>query len=335
MNWFVTVKSFWNCAGKTQRQIPKRRRASFAAAVQKLAALLAFVFCFPAMADNGTNFPPPVTARDFYNAGTELLAAKKFDEAEQMFHSALAAQDEHVQSAALYNLGHAQFDDGAAALTNAPADNALDERSKIAGLRAGLAMRRADYAAAENNVSKMVAAYLAGRGARRELASAEKAVEQAMETYGETLRKWQKALDDFNSAAELNPADKDAARNAEIIEQHIARLVDRLRRMQNMSAMMGNQHAQLNGMMGQLRNRIPNQDLPPETGQGDEEDGLQPEALRGMKEGASREGKQSEVPLSPEEAARILNGISPEGGRRLPINEQKNGQNREKTGLTW
>ena len=78
----------------------------------------------------------------------------------------------------------------------------------------------------------MVAAYLEGRGARRELRDAEKAVQAAMETYGKTLQKWQRAADDFKSAAELNPADTNAARNAEIVERGIAKLVDSLRKMQ-------------------------------------------------------------------------------------------------------
>ena len=39
----------------------------------------------------------PMGARDFYNVGTELLAAKKFADAEQMFVSALAVQDERVR----------------------------------------------------------------------------------------------------------------------------------------------------------------------------------------------------------------------------------------------
>ena len=63
--------------------------------------------------------PPvePATARDFYNAGTELLAAKKFTGAEEMLLSALAAQDERVQPPALYNLGQARFADGLASRT--------------------------------------------------------------------------------------------------------------------------------------------------------------------------------------------------------------------------
>ena len=37
-----------------------------------------------------------------------------------MFQSALAAQDERVQPPALYNLGHARFDEGAEILKKGP-----------------------------------------------------------------------------------------------------------------------------------------------------------------------------------------------------------------------
>ena len=67
-----------------------------------------------------TNPPAPVTARDFFNAGTKSLAAKKFTDAEKMFQSSLAAQDERVQPAALFNLGHTRFADGAEILKKGP-----------------------------------------------------------------------------------------------------------------------------------------------------------------------------------------------------------------------
>ena len=62
--------------------------------IQKVTVAFALAFCFRAMAGDATNAAAPVTARDFYNAGTKLLAAKKFPDAERMFQSSLAAQDE-------------------------------------------------------------------------------------------------------------------------------------------------------------------------------------------------------------------------------------------------
>lgn len=304
--------------------------------LKRCAPALALALGCPALSAGGTNAAAPVTARDFYNAGTELLVAKKFAAAEQMFQSALAAQKERVQPPALYNLAEARFDDGAAALKKGPPAQTLAAQGTGVGDRADSAIQRADSALAENDVSKMVAAYLGGLGARRELNLVRKAVQQAMETYGDTLRKWQRAEDDFKSAAELNPGDANAVRNAQIVEQYIARLVDSLRRMQRLAAMLGNQHKRLNEALRQIGGRIPEPDLPPGApGDEDEDDGLQPESLRGLKEGASRVGKPIRVPLSPDAAAQILDGISPDGSRRLPMNETKTGRSPEKSGLTW
>jgi tetratricopeptide (TPR) repeat protein len=306
------------------------------AKLKRYAPILVLVCSCRVLAVGDTNAVAPVTARDFYNAGTELLAAKKLAEAEQMFQSALAAQNERVQSPALYSLGQARFDDGLAALKKGPSAQSLAGAGNAAALMAGRAIERGETTLTENDLSKMIAAYLAGRGARHELNVIEKAVRKAMDTYGDTLRKWQRAEDDFKSAAELNPADTNATRNAGIVAQYIARLVDSLQQMQRMSATLGGRHSQLNGVLRELRGRIPAQDLP-DGGDGDDDDdeGLQPESLRGQKEGASRSGKEFQVPLSPDEAAQILNGISLDGSRRLPMSEAKSGESPKKSGLTW
>ena len=212
--------------------------------------------CWPCQAETNA-VAGPVTARDFYNAGTELLAANKFADAEQMFQSALAAQDERVQPAALYNLGHARFDEGVELLKKGPDAQKVAAQGNAALAAGGQAIRSAQSALAKMICRKMIAAYLEGRGVRHELRDAEKAVQAAMETYGNTLRKWRRAADDFKSAAELNPADTNAARNAEIVEQHIAKLVDSLQKMQQMAGAMAGQHQQMNDLLSQLKGRIP------------------------------------------------------------------------------
>ena len=175
-----------------------------------VAALFALVFCCQAPADEATNFPSLVTARDFYNAGTELLAARKFADAERLFQSALAAQDERVQPPALYNLGQARFDDGAALLKKGPDAQRAAERGNAALAAGGKAIQSAQSALDENDLSKMIAAYVEGRGVRHGLRDVEKAVREAMETCGNALRQWRRAADDFKSAAELNPSDTNA-----------------------------------------------------------------------------------------------------------------------------
>src|ERR1019366_3667922 len=68
--------------------------------------------------------PPTVTSenpRELYNAGTEKLRAGKLSDAETLLESSLTKQDERVQPAALFNLGHVRFAQGNEELKKAPA----------------------------------------------------------------------------------------------------------------------------------------------------------------------------------------------------------------------
>jgi hypothetical protein len=300
--------------------------------------ILMVVFCFDSFGQTTeTNFPPPKTARDFYNAGTRLLSAGKLTEAESRFVSALGEQDEHIQPQALYNLGHARFDEGVEFLKKGPDAQKVSDQGSLALAAADNAMTASQAAMAQNDMDKMVGAYIAGRGARRDVRAAQKAVEAAMEIYGNTLRKWQRAADDFKSAAELNRADTNAARNAETVDRGIAQLVDSLRQMQAMASALAGKKQELDQVLGQLKGRIPAPNAPPGAPGDDNEDdeGLQPDELTGQKEGPSREGEQTKIPLSPDQAGQILDGLSPDGARRLPMSDQQTGKPKEKNGRNW
>jgi tetratricopeptide (TPR) repeat protein len=301
----------------------------------RFAPALAVAICSRALADDATNAPPPATPRDFYNAGTRLLATNKFADAEKMFQSALAAQDERVQPAALYNLGHARFDEGGELLKKGPDAQKAAAQGNTVLAAGGAAIHSAQSALDENDLSKMIAAYLEGRGIRHELHDAEKAVQDAIETYGNTLRKWRRSADDFKSAAELNPANTNAARNAVIVEQGIAKLVDSLRKMQQMATALGSQHQQMNDLLSQFKGRIPKEDAPPgAAGDNDDED-VQPGSLAGQKENPSREGDQMQLPLSPDAAGQILDGLSLDGSRRLPMSDKEGAPPKDKKGRDW
>jgi tetratricopeptide (TPR) repeat protein len=305
------------------------------AAIQILAALFVLAFCFYASAKEATNAPPPVTARDFYNAGTRWLATNKFADAEKMFQSALAAQDERVQPAALYNLGHARFGEGAEFLKKGPDAQKTAAHGAAILAAGGEAIDSAQSALDGKDVSKMVAAYLKGRGVRRNLRDAEKAVRDAMDTYGNALRKWRRAADDFRGAAELNPADTNAVRNAEIVEQDIAMLVDGLQKMQMMAVQMGNQRQKLGNVLKQLGGLIPAPDMPPGAAGDEDDEDMQPGSLAGQKETGSREGDQMQLPLSPDEAEQILGGLTLDGSRPLPMGDKEGAPPRDKKGRDW
>ncbi|HEX7569968.1 MAG TPA: hypothetical protein VF492_05650 [Verrucomicrobiae bacterium] len=284
-----------------------------------------------------TNAFAPVTARDFYNAGTRLLTGKKFAEAEKMFESALATQDERVQPPALFNLGHTRFAEGVEILQKGP-DAQKVVTQGYAALAAGeTAIRSAESALEENNLDKLIGAYIEGRGARHDLRDAEKAVHSAMETYGKVLLKWQRAADDFNSAAEIYPADTNAAHNAEMVERRIAKLIDQLNQMQQMAGALGKQRQDLGKLLGKLKGQIPAPNAPPGPAgeDGDEDEGVQPDSLAGQKENAGRAGDQMQVPLSPDAAGQILDGLSLDGSRRLPMSDKQGAPPKEKTGRNW
>jgi hypothetical protein len=303
----------------------------------RLPFLFALAASFRAVAMDGTNAIAPVTARDFYNAGTKLLAAKKFSDAERMFQTSLAAQDERVQPAALYNLGHVRFADGAELLKKGPDAQKVSAQGGAALAAGETAIRQSESALAENNLDKMIAAYLEGRGARHDLRAAEKAVTAAMETYGKTLQKWQRAADDFKGAAELNPADTNATRNAQTVEQGIAKLVDSLRKMQEMMGVMGKQRQDLGKLLAKLKGQIPAPNAPPgPAGEDEDEDeGKQPESLAGQKENAPRQGEQMQIPVSPDRAGQILDGLGLDGTRRLSMSDKEGKPPGDRKGRNW
>ena len=147
-----------------------------------------------------------------------------------MFQSALAAQDDACSRPRFTISATRVLTTALELLKKGPDAQKARRRATRRWRRAGRPLATAGSALAENDLNKMITAYLEGRGARHELRDAEKAVQAAMETYGKTLEKWQRAADDFKSAAELNPADTNAAHNAEIVEQGIAKLVDSLQK---------------------------------------------------------------------------------------------------------
>ena len=143
----------------------------FSAAIIKLLLLAAF-------AGGGRSFAAepiaePRTARDFFNAGTKALHAKKFFAAEKWLKSALMAQDEKLQPVALYNLGHVRFEDGLEALKKGPSAPAAMQRGKNISAAADQVLQQGRAAIGENNLEKMIASYQNGRGLRKELREAQ------------------------------------------------------------------------------------------------------------------------------------------------------------------
>lgn len=293
------------------------------------------------IADNPIS-PPPAqneTARGFYNAGTEKLRAGKLDDAETLLESSVTKQDGRVQTAALFNLGHVRFAQGNEELKKAPAG--ATKQSVAAAADGAGAIQKAIDALASNDVQQMVDAYIAGRGARKEMSAATKAVQRAMEQYGRTLTKWRRSLSDFQSAAELNPADTNAVHNAAVAAQAIAKLVDSLREMQQAAANLAGKQNDLGNLLKQLKGKIPAANMPPGAAGADGDDGgdggdkPSPEALSGLEEPKTGDnGQEIGIKISPEEAGALMNSIQPDG-KQLPMGQGDLGQPKTRSGRIW
>ena len=276
----------------------------------------------------------PTTAREFFNAGTQQLRAGKLREAEAFLESTVGSQMERLQVPALYNLGHVRFAQGIEALKKGPAAGPTAARARDAAQQGDEAIRKADEALNGNVVQQMVAAYMHGRGARKELKAATEAVRRALAVHGVALARWQRASGDFKSVLELKSADADAQHNAEVVDRCIAKLVDSLREMQKCANGMGDKSKELGDKLKQLKGRIPAPNMPPGAAGDDEEEEdfpFGPQA--GQTEGPSKDGK--EMTLSQEQAGWVLDGFKLDSERRLPMGGTEPAQPKDRTRPTW
>jgi tetratricopeptide (TPR) repeat protein len=299
-----------------------------------------FIFTFLAAAACAAPSPPappepvPTTPREMFNAGTRKLGEGKLREAEALFESALATQTAKFQEPALYNLGHVRFKQGSEELKKSITGPQPSDRGRRAVQSGDLAVQHIDAALAGNDVQRMVSSYLEGKGARRELQEAAKAVKSALEMFRATLTKWQRASDDFKSAVELDPSDADARANAEFMDGCIAKLIDMMTQMEQLGKAAGDKKRELTEKMKQLGGRIPEPQMPPGApGDDDEEDEDQPfDQQVGHKEAPARQGV--EIQLSPEQAGWLLDGFKLGGDRRLPMGGDS-GKPKDRKGKTW
>ena len=275
---------------------------------------------------------PPSKPRGFFNAGTRELSAGKLREAEAYFETALASQNERLQTPALYNLGHVRFDQGIEEYKKGPPARSVTTLSQVAEQQGQEALQAADAALESNDVQKMVAAYLQGRGKRRELKAAQEAVLKALKAHGATLAKWERASGDFKSAFELDSTQADARHNADVVDRRIAQLVDSLCQLKQQCTSCSGMCNKLGDKLKQLKGRIPGQQMPPGAGDEDDEDqplGPQP----GQKEVASKQG--NEMTLSPEQAGWLLEGYRLDSERRLPMVQSNTAEPKDRSRKTW
>jgi len=264
---------------------------------------------------------PPSSPQQFYNQGTQKFREGKLREAESSLQVAVASQNEKVQIPALYNLGHVRFREGIEDLKSGPNAKAGEAAANHANADAESAIHSADLALAGWDVNAIAAAYMQGRGARKELKAATEAVKRSLETYGAVLAKWQRSSGDFKSAHELNISDQDAQANAEVVDRSIARLVDSQKLVMQCSQCTKKNGESLKQKMAELKSRLP-KELKKQCENGeeeDEEDSDKPpkEPKPGQQEPKPKDGRDRL--LTPEEAARLLDMLKLDTNRKLPL----------------
>jgi tetratricopeptide (TPR) repeat protein len=300
----------------------------------KFALMLSLLPCAAApVVATGPELAAPETPREMYNAGTRKLAEGKLRDAETLFESALGSQNEDLQPPSLYNLGHVRFQAGAEELKKGPAAGPAVRSGQEAARLAGEVLNALNEALAGNEIVGMLAAYLSGSIARRDLRESATTIRHALESHRAALRLWQRALDDFRSVLELQPENADARKNAEIMEQHIARLLRQIQQLQDASAEMGKKRVEIGQKMRALRGLIPDALAPPGAGGDEEEDDESFGSEPGRREPPSRSGGQND--LTPEQAGWLLDAFRLGGDRRLPIGAGDEGKPSSKPRKTW
>ena len=108
--------------------------------------------------------------------------------------------------------------------------------------------------------------------------------------------------------------------------------------MQEMAGPMGKQRQALGKMLSKLKGQLPAPNAPPGSAgeDGDEDEGgMKPESLAGKAENAGRDGEAGTAPLSPDQAGKILDGISVDGSRRLSMSDKQGTPPKDKNGRNW
>jgi hypothetical protein len=291
----------------------------------------------------------PATAREFYNDGTHYLSQSNLWRAESSLQRSLDLQDPRFQPPALYNLGHIRYTQGAEELKKGPPAQGTRRVSQAVLKEADDAVNALDKAmeppsqntssadsASDDAIKHLVESYLQGRGARRDLRAATKAVKLALQAHQNTLLKWQRSSGDFKSAVELNSKDDEARQNAEVVDRSIAKLVDEIRQLQQMAETLGMKQQELGEKLKKCRGQIPAPNMPPGAAGDDEEDDRFPSGKEPGDEKAGKRDEKETAGLTSEQAAWLLDAFKLDSDRRLPMTEATKAQQpRDRSKPTW
>ncbi len=249
------------------------------------------------------------TARDFYNEGVAKLRDKELRAAESAFRAAAQSNQDAIQPAAAYNLGHVRFAQGKETLKGEGNRAQLLDSSQAAEIVAEEAIKRAQGVVESEELNAIIGAYMQGRAAKKQLRASRDESTRELDIIGSALERWRRSKSDFLSAAELDVTNTDATTNADIVEKHIAKLLDFQKKLKQQTEEAGQAREKLKELMKQLRGKIP-KDLQRESD--DEEDDDEDEEKK-------EDGKKDEPKPGEKQQQRIGGDrqVSPEMARWL------------------
>lgn len=229
------------------------------------------------------------SAHALYNKGVKKLAENDLREAEIALRDAVASNHETIQPAALYNLGHVRFLQGKETLKGEGNRQQLLDSSAAATAFAEEVIRHAAPIAERDDVQELINAYMEARAARRQLRVNRDENTRELDLLGSALARWRRSVGDFRSAVELTPDRKDAAFNADVVEFHIAALLNFKKQLEEQQEKVGQQRDKLKEMMKKMRGKIPKEKQRGSDEEEDDEDEQEPEEEQGEKETAKKQ----------------------------------------------
>jgi hypothetical protein len=108
--------------------------------------------------------------------------------------------------------------------------------------------------------------------------------------------------------------------------------------MEEMNGALAGKRNQLGKLMSRLKGQMPGFQAPPGTAgeDADDDDDKRTDSMGGQQENPAREGDQMQMSLSPDQAAQILDGLSIDATRRLPMAGDQEGKPRDRNNpRTW
>jgi len=274
----------------------------------------------------------PTSSRAMFNLGASNCQNGHWRDAENALNAAVNANDPAIQPLALFNLGHIRFHAGQELLKGAAHSEDLEAQGDKAIEAAGPVVKSADAALAGDDLRAAALAYRSVNSSLRSLKKLLDTIKGSVDACGTALQRWQRAADDFRSAAELRTNYERAQTNAVIMDQHVAELTGERWKLQEIQEAVETQRADLQKRFDALKKKLPPEATKNE--QGDESDSKSPSENPKPEEQPNKGDQGKEMVLTPEEAMRLLSSL------KLDLSRQYSAQNmpddqKKNAGRNW